>query len=146
MNKTWLLLFGLVLAVVSANTSDAAVHSAAPNGQVDQALAGNRGYDVNPLLKINETDSAGGSVILLARRGGHKGGHHGFRGHRGFKGHHFRRHHHSGHRHFKGHRHFGFGLVYPFYGSTYYRPHYPYYCTLYSPYYGYYRAPYRTCY
>lgn len=145
MKTTWFLVVGLVLAAVCANTSDAAIHPATLSGEVDQTFAGNRAYDADPLVKIDKTGSAGGSAILLARRGGHKGGHHGFRSHRGFKGHHFRRHHNFGHRHFKGHRHFGFGFVYPFHGSTYYRS-YPYYCTLYSPYYGYYRAPYRYCY
>lgn len=140
------LLFGLPVHV-----SAATAQSAALDDSLIQNAFGARPSDLNSLNLGSVQGSEDSGTIILARRGGHRGGHHGFRGHRGFSGHHFGRHRHFGHRHFGSRSHFSFGFGFPFYGGYYYRPYYPYYnyssyCTLYSPYYGYYRAPYSYCY
>ncbi len=146
MRIQWIVLAAALFLAPSSNVPAAAVHSPDLDNVSHVTLFNSRGVEANFLLRAGEAGSAAGGTIVLARRGGHRGGHHGFRGHRGFKGHHFGKRHHFGHRHFRSHGSFGFSFFGPFYGSTYYRPYYYSSCVLYSPYYGYYRAPYYYCY
>lgn len=149
MRTIWILIWALLLWAAPAHAPAAVVHSLDLDKWGYEPVWEARSSGLDPLLQVDDAVHDGSGAILLARRGGHRGGHHGFRGHRGFKGHHFRGHRNfGGHRHFRSHSSFGFGFGFfaPFYGSTYYSPFYRSSCTLYSPYYGYYRAPYYYCY
>jgi hypothetical protein len=146
MRIQWIVLAAVLFLAATSNVRAAVVHSPGLDNGTHQAAFDSRGAEPNLLLRPGEAGSGADGTIILARRGGHRGGHHGFRGHRGFKGQHFGKRHHFGHRHFRSRSSFGFSFFAPFYGSTYYRPHYYSSCVLYSPYYGYYRAPYYYCY